>query len=448
MSMLAKVNKTLLEKGDNILVALSGGPDSTALLLLLLKMRRELSLILSVAHVNYNLRGTDSKKDADFVRQLANKYKLPFYSLEVDGKKELKRKGVSLQNKARKIRYEFFISAAKEAGAGKVAVAHNQNDQAETVLMRLFRGSGSAGLSGIPAKRELGEGLILIRPLLTVSREEINAFLLKEGIKARIDRSNSEPIYLRNKIRLKLIPALRKEFNPAVEKNIAETAKQLSLEDEYLSSRALEYIKSAGRGFFIRENAFRKLHAALKPRVLRELIRRSFLDLKGIESKHLNAMLSGKKRISLPGNAVFLRNGGKILVKKSFVSKKNKAVKLSVPGVNAFGVYKVAASFKDMVKYYGGKNEAFLDTFLVKFPVFLRSRKDGDRFMPFGMKTFKKLQDFMTDEKIPVHKRDSLPLVVDNAGNILWVAGYRPDERFRVTKKTQKILYLKVRQLP
>ncbi len=445
--MLEKVRKTinkysLLQKGDRVLVAVSGGPDSVALLLALLKIKKEYSLTLGVAHVNYHLRKNESNKDRDFVKKLAEKYGLPFFAAEINGKKEFK--GGDLQEKAREFRYAFFSEAVRELKAGKLAIGHNRDDQVETVLMRFLRGAGAGGLTGIPVKRGFAPGVTLIRPLFETKREAIELFLKKNKIRARRDKSNYKDVYLRNKLRLRLLPLLKKEYNNRIEENIFRMAEILAPEDDFLRKEALKTIKNAGGEYFIPEKALNALPAGLKQRALRELIRLEKGDLKGLESKHLTGVAEQKKSRSLPGGRSLLCTGGKIIVVKNKETTGPESKRLKVPGITVFGNKKVAVTIKDMVKYFGGKNEAFLDAKKVSPPLFLRSRRAGDRFMPFGMTKYKKVQDFMVDEKIPAYKRAQVPVLTDDRGEILWLAGYRPDERFRVTKKTKKIICLKL----
>ncbi len=445
--MLEKVRKTiekygLLNKGDTVLAAVSGGPDSTALLLSLLKLKKEYGLKLAVAHINYHLRKADSDRDQSFVEALAKKYGLPFYLKNIDGKKEFKTG--SLQEKARELRYAFFLKLAGEIKANKLGVGHNKDDQVETVLMRFLRGSGAGGLSGMPVKRGLAEGCTLIRPLLEIKRKEIEGFLKKNKLKARKDKSNNEPVYLRNKLRLKLLPLLKKEYNSNIEDSLFRMSGIFSSENDFLNKEAVKHLKNSRGEYFVSKKEFDGLPAGLKLRVLRELIRKIKGDLTGVDSGHLAEALSHKKNISLPGGLSLLNVSGRLLAVKKTGNPKQ--IRLKVPGVTCFGNKKVAVTIKDVVKYFGRKNEAFLDAKKVELPLFIRTRRDGDRFMPFGMKKFKKLQDFMVDEKIPSYKRDLVPLLIDSRGDILWLAGCRADERYRVTQKTKKIICLSLQE--
>ncbi|OGF50201.1 MAG: tRNA lysidine(34) synthetase TilS [Candidatus Firestonebacteria bacterium RIFOXYA2_FULL_40_8] len=433
----------LLKKGETVLVALSGGPDSTALLLALFEIKAKYTLKLYAVHINYHLRGTESVKDEKFAKKICAKLNIPFAVHSFDTKKIIGKR--SLQDFARELRYGAFLAEAGKAGASKIAVAHNKNDRVETILMRFLRGSHTAGLSGMPVKRKLAEKLELIRPLFDIERKEIDVYLKNKKIKARVDKSNLKTDYLRNKVRIKLLPFLKKEYNPKIEDNLLRLAVMSSFDEEYLSGKAKKYIKGNNREYFVLAGAFEKAPLALRYRILRELIRSARGNLKGVENKHLADVIAGKKSVSFPGGLLLVRSGGKLVAVNKKNGKKTVTKGLTVPGSAYFGNYKVAAAVIGMVKYFGGKNEAYFDAGEVSFPLNIRERKAGDRFIPFGMKSFMKLQDYMVNEKIPKYKRETIPLVTDAKGNILWVAGYRADDRFKVRPETKSVLHLKIK---
>jgi tRNA(Ile)-lysidine synthase len=443
--LIEKIEKTcLLKKGDTVLVALSGGPDSTALLLFLHEIKTRYDLKIFAVHVNYHLRGAESERDEKFIEKLCLKLRIPVAVYSFETKKIIGRR--SLQDFARELRYKVFSEEAKKVGAGKVAVAHNKNDRAETVLMRLLRGSHTAGLSGIPIKRKLSGNAELIRPLFNIERKELDAFLRKKKIRARTDKSNLKTDYLRNKIRLSLLPFLKKEYNPQIEDNLIRLSVMSALDESYFVEKAGKYIEGKEGECFVRLSVFDKVHPALRYRILRELLLAAKGNLKGVENKHLSAVVSGEKSVCFPGGLTTVRTNGKLLALNRKTERKPAAVRLKVPGVVSFGDYRVAAAIKDKVKCFGDKNEAYFDVEKVVVPLYIRERRAGDRFVPFGMKTFKKLQDYMVDEKIPKHKRGTIPVVTDKRGNILWIAGCRPDDRFKVGSKTKKVLYLKLQE--
>ncbi|MCE5210659.1 MAG: tRNA lysidine(34) synthetase TilS, partial [Deltaproteobacteria bacterium] len=234
--MLKKVYQTiekydLLERGDRVVAALSGGPDSTALLAVLGRLARKMDLTLIVAHFNHGLRGRESDADEKFSRDLAKQMGLPFCPGKMGDIKN--KKGVSPEDFYRRQRYDFLEKVAKDHRAQKIALGHNLQDQAETVLLNLLRGSGLEGLKGFLPKRD-GK---IIRPLMEISRTEIISFLNKAGIAYRQDSSNENVIYLRNKIRRELLPYLKEKYNPRIEENLAQMAQILRVEDEFIQTQ-------------------------------------------------------------------------------------------------------------------------------------------------------------------------------------------------------------------
>jgi tRNA(Ile)-lysidine synthase len=261
----------LIQKQDKILVAVSGGPDSLTLLLKLFSLKKELGLTLHIAHVDHALR-KDSRSDALFVQQWARRLDLPISIARLDPK--LKDKGGSLEELYRQARLDFFIKTAREIKANKVALGHNLDDQAETILMRILRGTGLSGLSGISLKRKI-KNIIFIRPLLETNRKEIEAFLRSRGVKARMDSTNQEDVFLRNRIRHNLLPLLRKKYNHNIVKVLANLAESISFDYEYLDQVARNKLK--GSKLSLKIGAIRRLH----PAILRLKIRQSISCIQG-----------------------------------------------------------------------------------------------------------------------------------------------------------------------
>jgi len=264
-------NYGLLTKGDRIVVGVSGGPDSLALLLLLNALRQEMGLELYVAHLDHMLR-KDSARDCEFVRRVSERLKLPFYSAQIDIR-AISRKG-SLEEIARNARLGFLFRVAKEAGAKKIALGHNLDDQAETVLMRLLRGTGLFGLSGILPKRNIA-GFTVVRPLVEIRRRDIETYLKKKKIKPRRDISNSRDIYLRNRIRNRLLPLLEKKYNSNIREVLANTAQSAGSDYDFLNRMALRRQKAGSPRIDLR--SFLRLHPAMQ----RLILRRAFAAVKG-----------------------------------------------------------------------------------------------------------------------------------------------------------------------
>ena len=265
----------LLQKGDKILVAVSGGPDSLTLLLQLVSLKAEWGLTLHIAHLDHKLR-SDSGEDAVFVKKLGEKLKIPVTVKSVNLK--LRHTKGSLEELGRDERLDFLINLARKIKAHKVALGHNLDDQAETVLMRLLRGTGLSGLGGISAKRKM-HGVTFIRPFLETRRKEIDRFLKNRGVKARVDSSNQEDVFLRNKIRHNLIPLLKQKYNPNIVEVLSNLAESVSYDYEYLDQVARASVILVRRGNSLRFNIKRlsKLH----PAILRLKLRQGIACLQG-----------------------------------------------------------------------------------------------------------------------------------------------------------------------
>jgi len=261
----------LVSKGDRIVVGVSGGPDSVALLYLLNSLKKELKITLHIAHLDHMLR-KDSYKDAEFVKGLAEKLRIPATAAQINVK-ELAEKG-SLEQIARNARLGFLCRVAKGVKADRIALGHNLDDQAETVLMRILRGAGLYGLSGILPKRNIS-GFDVIRPLIEVKRKDIEEFLKKKKIKPRIDASNLEDIYFRNRVRNKLLPLLEKEYNRNIKEVLANTAESLAYDYDYLQMAALRTMR--GMQSKVNLNKLLRLHPAIQ----RLIVRRAIASVKG-----------------------------------------------------------------------------------------------------------------------------------------------------------------------
>ncbi|MCU0651722.1 MAG: tRNA lysidine(34) synthetase TilS [Candidatus Omnitrophica bacterium] len=271
----------LLCKNDKIVIGLSGGPDSVALLYLLNGLKKEFKLHLYAAHLDHGIRKS-SKRDAEFSACLANKLKIPFFTSRINIK-ELGGKG-SLEEICRKARLIFLSQIAKETGADKIALGHNLDDQAETVLMRILRGSGLYGLSAILPKRTIN-GFEIIRPLINIQRKEIEKYLKKIKVNPQIDKTNSKDIYLRNKIRNKLMPVLEKEYNLNVKVALSNLAQSSALDYDYLAAQANRIMKKIGKKIDLKK--FSLLHLAMQRMILRRHIAEIKGDTRKVDFQHI-----------------------------------------------------------------------------------------------------------------------------------------------------------------
>lgn len=283
----------MLQKNDTVLVGLSGGPDSVTLLHVLNSLKKEYPLRVLIAHLDHKFRGEESKADRVFCESLAKKYGLEIIWEEIDVPKIAKEKGISPEEAARFERYDFFKRIAKEKGADKIAVGHTRDDQAETVLMRIIRGAGMKGLGGISPVKDI-HGSIIIRPLIEVSRKEVEDFIKEERLESRKDSSNEKTVFTRNKIRLELIPLLEKDFNPNIKEVLANMAENLQIEDEFLSKYAKRKFKSVSKikraEILIDIKRFKKHPEAIRKRILRAAMEELKGDLRRLTYQHWKEM--------------------------------------------------------------------------------------------------------------------------------------------------------------
>ncbi|MBM3211523.1 tRNA lysidine(34) synthetase TilS [Candidatus Poribacteria bacterium] len=438
--------------GDKVVVGVSGGPDSTALLCLLYDLRDILGCNLHIAHLDHALRGEESKADAEYVLEISRKLNLPITLETIDVRKMIKPKE-SLESGARRIRYDFYERALASVKGQRIAQGHTADDQAETILMRLLRGSGVQGLCGIPPIRE-GK---YIRPLIKVSRKEVEGYLHFMNLIPRIDASNLSTEYERNKIRLELIPLLENEFKASIKNVLQKTGEILRAEDEFLTiltknsvDRCVSFLNSQQAIIHIPD--FQEFHPALQRRILRFIINKIARNLMGFDYQHIidlqNLALyqSTGKKINLPQNLIAekeydrLKIGREVrarILKKSFDYIVNLPSETVIPelslSINLSEPEKVSKNFTSIME---NELQANLDYDMIKGKLHLRNKRPGDRFKPLGMSGTKKLQDFLVDEKVPREIRDNIPILTDEL-KILWVIGYRIDDRAKITEKTK-----------
>ncbi len=456
--MIKKILKTiekykLLDKNDRVVVALSGGPDSTALLAVLAQISKELDFDIVVAHYNHLLRGIHSEEDEKYSQELAEKLGLVFVSGKMDLK--LRQKGVSPEDFYRQQRYQFLNKVAEDYKAQKIALGHNIQDQAETVLINLLRGSGLEGLKGILPLRE-GK---FIRPLIEVSRSKIIDFLSVSGISYCYDSSNDSSIYLRNKIRSELIPYLKEKFNPKIVENLAQMAEILRYDDDYIRNsvkQALQstYIQNQPDGISLNIEYLKGLAEAIRSRVFKEALESMNSDNNGISFKNINdldrlvqAKRSGKK-ISLPFGIEARREYDNLILTRDNDGLKQVGYEypVNIPGVihvkeinRTINVEKIPRKKMDL----HGKNKVYLDLDKIKQPVVLRNRRDGDRFQPLGMKGRQKIKSLFINQKISRDKRNEVMLLVDK-NSVIWIENMHLSERVKISLQTKNILSLEI----
>ena len=457
----------MLSFNDRVLIGVSGGPDSVTLLNVLLSFKKKYNLSFFVAHLDHMLRGEESDKDVNFVKNLAQELGLYCEVKSCNLKKIAQKEHLTLEEAAREYRYKFYLETAKKIKANKIALGHNADDQAETILMRFLRGSGLEGLMGIPPVRDK-----IIRPLIECSREEIEEYCQEHKIGYRIDSSNKEVIYFRNKIRLELLPLLSKDYNKNIKDITLRLRNIVSEVSAYLDQETEFFFKKVAK----RENLekviidlkkFTSLHPALKRRIIRKSIKVVKGDLYSISFKHNSEILKlteyqlGEKEIYLPDDIRVNKIYNKIIIYKKRISKNQIdeipatwEYNILIPGKTEIKSLNIEVEIKILdsadikpslyLKRKKSKRE-FIDYNKVKLPFKLRNRRSGDKFCPLKMKGFKKVKDFFIDNKIPKSHRDLIPLLVDGEDKIIWIVGMRLDNRVKVDSNTKKVLSVKIK---
>lgn len=461
--MLDKVRRTIerygmIRNGDRIGVALSGGPDSVALLKVLALCAGEYGIELVALHLNHGMRGAESLRDEAFVEKLCAEMNVALISGRVSIPEIRKEKKGSWEEIAREERYRFFEETAAEQGLDRIALGHTCNDQAETVLINLLRGSGLEGLRGIVPVREDR----FIRPLIGTSREEIMVFLEKEQVDFIVDSSNQSEYYLRNRIRNRLIPALEANYCADPVGILARTADILRIEDDFLAREVDGFLSSGavetdGERLVLSVPEWRAVHDALKRRIIKRILEERTDDTKGIGYEHIMAVHDLMKGDN-PGGALAMpfgirvhREYDKLVVSRGEgeAGKGDETVfasEVPVPGRVALDERGGAMIFDvaDRVDVdYGSRYTVFIDYDRIIFPLQVRTFRPGDRIQPLGMKGMKKVKSLFIDEKVPRGKRRQIPLLVDR-DSVLWVPGIHVSERVKITDLTEKVVKIEI----
>lgn len=448
----------MISYGDRIIVAVSGGPDSMCLLHVLNEIKQKFGLSLYAAHVNHCLRGEEADKDQLYVEGFCKGLGIQCFSRKIDINKFAEERHLSSESAGREARYEFFNELLGKLGAQKVALAHNANDQAETVLMRIIRGTGMEGITGIKPVREG----IFIRPLIHTSRSSIESYCTEHELHPRIDRTNLESIYARNKIRLELIPYIAENFNREIITVLNRMAETASIDNDYMEKEAekiySKHCRKIQNKIIIDKDAFLE-HESVLTRTLRLAVSAIKGNKYNLEKVHIYDLINLQKsgtgrKINLPGKLVGYNNyeniemyidegSGNIRQSEEYTLYINGETYISELGIK---VSTRLVNKKEKISLKEENNIKYFDFDKIKEDVSIRTRRNGDRFTPFGMSGSKKLKDLFIDLKIAQEERDKVPLICFGE-EIAWVVGYRISESYKINKDTRNILEIQVEKL-
>jgi len=438
--------------GDTVVVAVSGGADSVALLDILSSLTM-LRLNLVVAHLDHGLRGKESDDDAAFVEELAARYRFPFELQQVDVKEISKQRKLSLEEAGRIARYEWFDTVARTYGARSIALGHHADDQAETFLLRLFRGSGTTGL----ASMRILSADRYVRPLLMLTRDDILAYLERRGLSCRHDSSNNEKVFLRNRIRHECLPYLR-TFNPAISERLNNAAEILAADEAVLETLIDQLFPRLSRcdsdGVVLDVEAVR----AELPGVRFRLYRRALLVLRGdlarIATTHLkqvdqlvhSARTQGEQ--SLPDGFTAMRCYDELHFLPAGKEQGRESWEIAIEGPGRYVLpdgRTISVRLTSPPESWGSvpSFRTYFDPATVPFPWKVRTFRPGDRFRPFGMTGTRKVKDFFIDRKIPLPLRRRIPLLFSGEG-LIWVCGLRVSESGRVQPGTHEVAEVEI----
>jgi tRNA(Ile)-lysidine synthase len=441
----------MFARGDTVLVGLSGGPDSVCLLTMLYTFKDDMGLRLHAVYIDHGLRLTEVPDEIAFCDDLCARLSVPFLVRTVDVKTYAAGRGMNRQEAARELRYQTYEEVLFQVRGGKIALGHTADDQLETFLLRLLRGAGPKGLSGIPPVR--GN---IVRPLIDTERDDVEEYLHRRSMRYIVDSSNLREDYLRNRIRKTFIPALKK-VNPSIVRTTQKTMEILREEERYFDIIITKNLmKLISRKTNSRIELFLIPMEAMEKVILRRVLRRAIEETRGLRKigfinieEVIDLIKKGRAgdRLYLPDGLRAIR-GYATLIITSETPKKLETLPLTVPGEAVSRPCKVvirASVDEAAVDYKDGKTKAVFDADKTGTSLTVRSRKEGDFFFPMGFGKRKKLQDFFVDEKVPRDERDEIPVVVKGT-DIIWIAGFRGDERFKVTEGTKRFLTLELKK--
>ncbi|GAB3227889.1 tRNA lysidine(34) synthetase TilS [Hymenobacter seoulensis] len=427
----------LFSPTDKLLVAVSGGLDSVVLAHVLHKLGAEFAL----AHCHFGLRAEEADADEEFVRKLAKQYEVPYFAEFFQTKKFAEQEGISTQMAARALRYEWFERIRKTQGYDYIATAHHQRDTAETMLLNLTHGTGLAGLHGIRPKSGY-----LVRPLLAVSKPDLYDYVVENRLIWREDASNDSPVYQRNRLRLEVLPVLR-DINPSLDHTMSITAERVGGAEEivrrYVEETASQAQRTEPEATYLDIRMLQKtaatavvLHELLRPFGFSYLVVKDIVQSFGAESG---------RRFESPTHLLVKDREQLVITPRNLTKFGTHQLQAGQEALKIDGLH-LRTELVEVTEGYDipkGKAIAALDADALKFPLTVRAWQEGDWFMPIGMKGKKKLSDFLIDQKVPLNLKENVQVLVSADGKIAWVIGFRPDDRFKVTEETERVLVVR-----
>ncbi|MBQ7147760.1 MAG: tRNA lysidine(34) synthetase TilS [Pseudobutyrivibrio sp.] len=425
----------MLQKGDRVVLGLSGGPDSVCLFFVLLGLQEEYQLDIHALHVNHCIRGTDADEDQAYVESLCRDYEVDLRVLKIDIPALVKETGRSTEEEARLARYQAFEDYASkldrdnpDTASTKIAIAHNADDNAETVLFHMARGTGLDGMCGIAPVRDR-----IIRPLLEVSKGEIMEFINENQIPYCVDETNSQVEYDRNRIRHNIIPELQ-EINPRALEHITEMTNKLTEVAEYISFEARGLLQIAqSEGGKLRKRAFATAPKVIASHALKEYLSSYMPERKDVSATHIDAILGllgedGERQVKLPFKKTLVISYEEMYV----IDDTEEDVQQDIFTYREF-------NYEQGMNYPVETYTKWFDCDKITDNVVIRTRAEGDYLTIDAAGNHKSLQDYFVDEKIPRHLRDSIPLVCDGS-HVMWVVGYRISEHYKISNNTTRVL--------
>ena len=475
MNLVSQIEQTieadkLIAPGDAVVVAVSGGPDSVALLHVLFLLAPKWDLRLVAAHVNHQFRGAESDAEAEFVASFASKLGLPCEVGVIDVPAYIEHTALNAQAAAREKRYDFLHAVAEQHGATRIALAHHADDQAETVMMRILRGTGPSGLAGMPMHR-VEKKVELIRPLLRIYKSEVVQHCLEHGLSFCLDSSNESRKYFRNQVRLDVLPMLRK-YNEQLPESLNRLAELMRAEDDYMDGEAVRAFEAivtpSARSCRLSRADFARLHIALQRRLIKLILKYLASGLERPDFARMEAVRHAivqkqpaNIKLDIYEQLSFVREYDDVRFQRpaaltssfSYTLDVAAAAELQVPEAGMKFLISVQEAGEDRIPSFRSdssstSSEAIFDLDALAFPLTVRNRAAGDRIEPLGLNGSKKVKDMFIDAKIPPSLRETTPLLVDAAGRILWIPGIRRSRHALAHSGTKRLLRIQADSYP